>query len=127
MKRRSSTPRAKAIKQADDECRELVMAQEPACVICGEPGRGQWSHYIKRDHYAVRWDTRNVHNMCSGCHMVFHEHDPTAYHDFVLYSLGQEEFDKMRALGNAPSHFKTADILAIAESLRQRREAINGT
>ena len=127
MRRRSSTPRAKAIKLADDECRELVMLLEPNCVTCDKPGRGQWSHYISKGHHNTRWDLRNTHNQCYTCHIVqFHLTDPTAYHDFILSAIGQEEFDKMRTLGNAPSHFKTADILAIAESLRQRRLELEG-
>ena len=115
------SPRQRAVKMADDECRELVMLKEPCCVTCGKPGRGDWSHYITKSHYNTRWDIRNTHNHCRRCHMIFHDIDPTAYHDFMIQFLGQEEFDKMRLLGNQSSNFSTQDIIDIAKDLKDSR------
>jgi hypothetical protein len=122
MKKRSSTPRAKAIKQADYECRELVMMKEPFCVTCGKPGRGDPSHYFTRRRFGTRWDTDNLHNQCQACHLaIYHNQNPKEYTDWMYRKLGKEGFDALERKSNQVTKLTTADILAIAESLRQRR------
>ena len=127
MKRRSSTPRAKAIKLADDECRELVMLLEPNCVICDLPRRGDPSHYFSRTRYSTRWDTDNVHNQCRGCHMEFTFRNPKEYTDWMYRKLGKEGFDALERKSNQVTKLTTADILATADSLRQRRLELEGS
>src|SRR5512139_176077 len=126
MKRGKKTARQKAVELADKECRELVMLLEPVCVICHKPGRGDPSHFFSRTRYSTRWDLRNVHNNDKRCHIGFHMVSPKPYTDFMYAKYGKVEFDALEAKSNQVTKFSTEDILAIAESLKQRRLELEG-
>ena len=61
--------------------------------------------------------------------MKFHRVNPKEYTDWMYRKLGKEGFDALERKSIQVTKLTTADILGIAESLRQRRlelEARNG-
>ncbi len=90
------------VKKADAIIREIVMARDKRCVICGSPDNLQWSHLITRRKYSVRWDTRNSCMMCARCHFRHHRQGPEEYVLWFLRNYGQEEYEALVLRSNTP-------------------------
>ena len=67
------------------------------CVTCGDWALLQASHFIPRQHLAVRWDVRNVHGSCARCNCWLHG-NLIEYNAFMLKEYGQETIDELRRL-----------------------------
>lgn len=92
--------RSKVIKRLDDKARENLKRVYPLyCVTCGKghewyhPQNNtfgiQVSHYISRDIKQLRWDSRNIHPMCTSCNLN-HNKNKLRYREYLadIYSWG---------------------------------------
>ena len=90
------------VKKADAIIRDIVMARDRRCVICGSPDNLQWSHLITRRKYSVRWDTRNSCMMCARCHFRHHRQGPEEYVSWFMRTYGAEEYQSLVQRANRP-------------------------
>ena len=150
MRRRSSTPRAKAIKPrkrkykhkterqkleelAHDVCREFVFARDPWCVTCGMPREREDivfhpSHVFPRTRDTTAYDPDNVYRQCKTCHFKHHNERFTQKPllDYVRKRLGEERLDAMEFRSNHVANYTMDDLRAIIADLRQRRRELEG-
>ena len=85
-------PKASSLtRKLDIDVRKKVLKRDGRCILCGDRNNLEASHYIGRRNFGVRWDLRNVHAMCRGCHREYHNNNP-AYQYFMSQRYGDDIF-----------------------------------
>jgi hypothetical protein len=95
-KRKKLLPFPSLVKKADKifslwiRKRDEVKLQGRCCT-CGEPGN-QAGHFVKRNHYKVRWNVDNVNLQCSRCNHFLGGND-AEYARFIINIYGIDRFE----------------------------------
>lgn len=61
------------------------------CCTCGQTGN-QAGHFVKRNHYKVRWHPDNVHTQCLRCNAYLGGNE-AEYSRFIINTYGMERFE----------------------------------
>lgn len=110
------------LKQADTLFSILVRQRDGACIRCGKRGYDgtknlQCHHLISRTYRKVRFDFRNGHAVCKGCHM-FLTHHPLENEEFAIEILGEETWAELRAIARDTSY--KVDLKAVLADLKTK-------
>lgn len=92
-------------KKLDTKAREVLKEVYPSyCVTCNKsyewfhpinnPYGLQVSHYIKREVKQLRWDSRNIHPMCSSCN-INHNSNPAPYSMYLIDVYGENILNEL--------------------------------
>jgi 5-methylcytosine-specific restriction endonuclease McrA len=109
-KRKTIKPKRKSMKtvknKLDKVFNDYIKKRDGQCVICGKlpvPNSDgtkliglDASHFVpKARGFSIRWDVRNVHAQCRGCHHVWHHLTPIPYMTFMREKYGIKIFDEL--------------------------------
>lgn len=84
------TPRKRIKNKLDKIFAKYIVARDKRCVTCGKTTGLQCSHFFGRRALSTRWDKRNSHAQCSGCHMEYHLDNTQPYTRFMQKTYGKE-------------------------------------
>ena len=87
------------------------------CVTCGTFSKLQASHFIPRQHLAVRWDERNVHGACAYCNCWQHG-NLIAYTLYMQNRYGQDVVDELMRLKRTTVKMTRSDYETLLEKYR---------
>ena len=121
----------------DSLCRAVVMIRAGAarldgntgpwfgpCEWCGHNHMLQWSHFVTRRSWALRWSLkpRNSYAHCKGCHRR-HAHDtPGEFTAWVESKLGAKDYAALRLILKTPRRPDVAAVrVALEHELRKLR------
>lgn len=100
------TSRAKMGRIAD-RLFSLIVRHAQVCAFHGDPwapgnedgvcsGPLQCAHIVSRTYRSVRWDESNAMPLCAGAHVAM-THRPLEWERFVVYKIGREALDELKA------------------------------
>lgn len=86
------------MKKADTEFSKFIRERDKRCQRCGKEGPLTCSHFWGRAHKGTRYDPKNCVAICwFPCHAYHWEKEKQgAYRDFMLYWLGEEEYEELK-------------------------------
>lgn len=119
-------------EHADNLIRELTKLRTGnRCERCGrlfDPSELEPSHFIPRQHLAVRWAEENVDCFCKACHADW-EHKKKIGEPYYVWKLERVGWGEMNALLNARwviPQYRAVDYVLICKTLRERIKYIRG-
>lgn len=93
------------------------------CEFCGEfvpePDRQRLhaSHILSRSRRATRWSPINALSACASCHADLGQ-NPLAHAERVRAILGDEKYERLKALGNKTIRLKKHHVKELRANLR---------
>lgn len=86
------------------------------CQYCGKKGT-QAHHILSRRHYGSRWLVSNGLFLCSGCHLFIAHRDYEKFRQRVIELLGEEEFERIKAIAYSVVKFTADDLEEVRRGL----------
>jgi hypothetical protein len=84
-------------------------------------------HIISRNHLATRWELDDGISMCWGHHKRFHGDSSEDMRDKVIAVVGQERFDRMKALSKTlVTNLIEEDLIGKMAELKEFIESFRG-
>lgn len=90
------------------------------CVTCGKVMRWESAHaghFVRRRHFSVRWDERNVHPQCVHCN-TFLDGNEGEYARFILDTYGRETLDELLGMKNVTKKWTYGELQELYEQYR---------
>jgi hypothetical protein len=122
-------------KKLDEVVKLIAFARDGECVTCPlwleikkgnpQPHIPSWvmqpGHFITRGAHAVKWDLRNVYQQCKTCNYL-HEYHPEVLANYVVNTLGVEEFEKLVFDGNKTKKYLMPELEELYIKLEKIKE-----
>jgi len=86
MKSKKSTLK----KKLDRLVQSIYVPLNPKCLVCGGETSEMHHFYQKRQSLFLRWDIRNLINLCKSCHYKHHLGDPSIH--WQIYKIKGEKW-----------------------------------
>lgn len=87
------------------------------CATCGQRRNLQCSHFYSRRYLATRFDLRNCNGMCAACNRR-HNHDASAYLEFMNERYGPAVIAELDALRTNPRKVSDEELRQLLEEYR---------
>jgi hypothetical protein len=78
------------VRKLDAIVKEIVIARDGRCIVCGTRSNLTPGHLFSRVAYSTRWDLDNVYAQCLSCNFR-HESDPYLMMEAVKYEWEEHE------------------------------------
>ena len=102
--------------------KQLVLARDPLCRICGKRASTTPYHLIPRSFLAVTWDLRNVVGSCVGCNFA-EKNNRILYQQKHREIFGVQYYDELLAIALAGRKWSMPELHALHASLK---DGLNG-
>lgn len=113
------------VKKADTAFSLYIRARDGhQCVLCGSRDMIQCGHIFSRVAYSTRWDEDNAYAQCASCNMK-HEHNAYPFLEWCRKKKGQKKMDELFRKWNSTVKYHDAELEAIAQEYKEKREHLD--
>ena len=99
---------------------KAIIERDGKCVICGKTSGLQCSHfYTVGAHSGLRFDPRNAHAMCAGCHLKHHNSDPLMYAKWMQENR-PDDLAHITGIKNKPIRYSQAWLGGVRHIIKER-------
>lgn len=112
------------VKRADDAFSLWIRKRDKeifgdTCPLCNQEPIQCAFHWVKRGHFATRWDEENVIGACHSCNFLM-EYDPSKFFAWHVAKYGPERLQMLVARGRQHAKFSNADLEEITAKYTER-------
>jgi hypothetical protein len=109
--------------ELDKLCSEYVRLIDGECVTCHSRRELTCSHFVKRSNQFLRYDTAyNLNCQCKWCNEA-HNHEQTAYEDYLVKRHGAGMVETLKKASQA-THFSWS-VIELREMLQRVKEKLS--
>ena len=96
--------------------KQIVLARDPICRICGKRASTTPYHLIPRSFLAVTWDLRNVIGSCVGCNFA-EKNNRILYQQKHREIFGVQYYDELLSLALAGKKWSMWELQTLRDAL----------
>jgi 5-methylcytosine-specific restriction endonuclease McrA len=113
------TTRKGWVRKLDKLVKEIVIARDGMCIVCGTTSNLTPGHLFSRVAYSTRWDLDNVYAQCLNCNFR-HESDPYPMTEAVKKIFSSDIVDIIHRKYVTPHKYKTYELEELYNDLSKR-------